>query len=512
MNNSLSKTWLQYEAGKDYKRRIGLYSTVRQNERFYRGDQWYMMESGDLPRPVFNIVKRVVDYLICSIVPERVGISYRADSLASESDDRVSKTAAALSALARYRWERSGMDSKLYKLAMDAVISGDGVLYSYWKPDVTGDGRYEGDIETELIDNVNIFVADVNKSDIQSQDYIILAGRASVLSLRREARANGVSEKEVLKIVPDSIDDSERSGDHASVELEGDDEAKATYLIKFWREEGRVCFEKSTRSCVINRVKTPCALYPVTYFNWHPTKSCFHGTSAVAGMISNQKYVNRAYAMVMKHMSDTAFSKVIYDKSRIPEWSNEVGEAIAAVGGTSISDAVSVLGVGKLADGYLDFLTNVISTSKEVNGATETALGNVTPENTSAILAVQEASKIPLMLTRAAFYKCIEELAAIWADMTLAYFASDRIIPSLSENGNFVFDGNTLGEVKGDRFRAFIDVTDTSVYTPSITLSILDKLLEGGHISAQQYLSRLPDGYVPDKEGLLMGGGADARA
>ena len=103
MNNSLSKTWLQYEAGKDYKRRIGLYSTVRQNERFYRGDQWYMMESGDLPRPVFNIVKRVADYLICSIVPERVGISYRADSLASGSDDRSSRTAAALSALARYR-------------------------------------------------------------------------------------------------------------------------------------------------------------------------------------------------------------------------------------------------------------------------------------------------------------------------------------------------------------------------------------------------------------------------
>lgn len=32
--------WRQYEAGRDYKRRIGLYETVRTNERFYRGDQW----------------------------------------------------------------------------------------------------------------------------------------------------------------------------------------------------------------------------------------------------------------------------------------------------------------------------------------------------------------------------------------------------------------------------------------------------------------------------------------
>ena len=60
--------------------------------------------------------------------------------------------------------------------------------------------------------------------------------------------------------------------------------------------------------------------------------------------------------MVMKHMQDTAFSKVIYDKSKIPEWSNEVGEAIAAMGGGNISDAVSVVGVGKMQDGYSELI------------------------------------------------------------------------------------------------------------------------------------------------------------
>ena len=55
-------------------------------------------------------------------------------------------------------------------------------------------------------------------------------------------------------------------------------------------------------------------------------------------------------------------------------------------------------------------------------------------------------------------------------------------------------------------FKAFIDVTDTSVFTPSITLSILDKLLGGGHITLQQYLECLPEGYISDKN-TLMGGG-----
>lgn len=507
MNNSLSKTWLQYEAGKDYKRRIGLYQTVRQNERFYRGDQWHMIDSGNLPRPVFNVVKRVVDYLTCSVTPERVSISYtdeRCPYLKCEEMERSKKITEILNANAKYRWERSQMDAKLYRLVSDAAITGDGVLYSYWRTDADGDGIYVGDIQTEVIDNVNLFVADVNKCDIQSQEYIILAGRASVFSLKEEAKANGVSEKDIAYIVSDDCEDRDRAGDYSSIELDGEDEKKATYLVKFWREDGRVCFEKSTRNCVIARVKTPCRLYPVAYFNWSATKNSFHGTSVVSGMVPNQKYINRAYAMVMKHMSDTAFSKVIYDQSRIPEWSNEVGEAIAAMGGTNVSDAVAVLGVGKLQDKYLDFLANIITTTKELSNATETALGNVNPQNTSAIMAIQEASKVPLKLVRSALYQCIEDLANIWADMTVAYFAADRLVPMLNKNG--VFTAEPLSNESGQiHLRAFVDIVDSSTYSSAVTLSILDKLLDNGQITLEQYLNRIPKDYVYNTNELIGG-------
>ena len=115
-------------------------------------------------------------------------------------------------------------------------------------------------------------------------------------------------------------------------------------------------------------------------------------------MIPNQDFINRAYAMVMKHMTDTAFSKVIYDKTKIPEWSNKVGEAIAAVGGGNMADAVSVVGVGQLQNGYMEVISKAVEMTKELCGATESALGNVVPTNTSAILALQESTKIPLEL------------------------------------------------------------------------------------------------------------------
>lgn len=490
MNDSLSKTWLQYESGKNYKRRIGLYHTVRQNERFYRGDQWYMTDSGNLPMPIFNVVKRVVDYLICSVVPQKVSISYSDENAPFLKDAESSKRLCRILAdNARYRWEKSKMESKLYRLASDAAISGDGVLYCYWKNDTNGDGKYAGDIQTDVIDNVNLFVSDVNKSDIQSQDYIILCGRASVSSLRREAKENGATDKDIAKIVSDQINDNEHAGDYSYAELEGDVEEKATYLIKFWREDGKVCFEKSTRSCIINRVKTPCTLYPVAYFNWQSTKNSFHGTSAVSSMITNQKYINRAYAMVMKHMGDTAFSKVIYDKSKIPEWTNEVGEAIAAVGTTNVSDAVSVLGVGKLQEDYLEFLQSVVASTKEMNGATETALGNVNPQNTSAILAIQAASQIPLKLIRAALYQCIEDLANVWADMILSYFASDRLVPMLDGDGEYISQSLLSDGIQSAK--ASVNVTDANTYNSSIIVSLLDKLLDKGYITVEQYLERI---------------------
>ncbi len=501
MNNSLSKTWLQYEAGKDYKRKIGLYHTVRENERFYRGDQWYMIQSGNLPRPVFNVVRRVVDYLTCSVTPERVLIRYVDESLPYTNEEGAmhsQRLASILNANASYRWERGKMDSKIYDLVNNAAITGDGVLYSYWKADANGDGSYEGDIVTEVIDNVNLFVSDVNKRDIQSQEYIILSGRASVFSLKSEARKNGVPEKSIMKIVPDKTDERDRFGDYSSYELSGEDEEKATYLIKFWREDGKVCFEKSTRDCVIARVKTPCKMYPVAYFNWFPTKNCFHGTSVVSGMVPNQKYINRAYAMVMKHMSDTAFSKVIYDKSKIPEWSNEVGEAIAVHAGTNVSDAVTVLGVGKLQDKYLEFLSNVISTTKELSNATETALGNVTPQNTSAILAIQESAKVPLKLVRAALYQCIEDLASIWSDMTLAYYACDRLVPMLEKDGSYHSEPLIIANGDSFDFKASLEVVDSSAYSSAITVAILDKLLENGKISVDEYLKRIPNEYIED--------------
>ena len=500
-----TKAFEQYEAGKEYKRKIGLYTTVRTNERFYRGDQWHKSRDEDLPKPVFNIVRRIADYLICSVASSDISIRYTSEDipfLEKKTDAALlSEYLEGLNKNAAYRWEKNGMSRKIYDALTDAAISGDGVFFCYWDDKAHGSQEFEGDIATEVIDNVNLFVADVNVPDIQAQEYIILAGRKSALSLQNEAREHGVPEEYVKKIVPDSVGNTQ-SGDLSEYELECEGSEKATYIIKFWRENGKVVFEKSTRDCVIFSAATECKLYPVAYFNWYPSKNSFHGTAAVTSIVPNQKYLNRAYALAMKHMTDTAFSKVVYDKSRIPEWTNGVGEAIAAVGGGNISDAVSVIGTGKMQEHYLDLITDTFNTTKDIMGATESALGDEKARNTSAILALQETSRIPLQQTRSSFHKCIEDLANIWADMMCAYYPSERLLISLEEGETKAFsvDFSTLKTVA---LSARVDITEINPYSAASAQSMLDKLLDGGYITPREYLKRIPAGLVSEREELL---------
>ena len=508
MNNhyyDLNKAWQQYEKGKEHKRRIGLYETVRKNERFYRGEQWQYGEGKDLPRPVFNIIYRVMNYLVCSVASPNVSLRFTDESLAFVKDPNkaalISKGVDVLNRNAAYRWKKSGMDRKMLRMLTDASISGDGVIYCYWDSSIKGPNGFEGDIVTELIDNVNVFPADVNNPDVQAQDYIIVAGRAPINKLILEARAAGASEEDIKKIVADE-EFSSQSGDMAKYELVGDDESKTTYIVKFWREDGKVCFEKSTRNCVIRRGNTDCRLYPIVLFNWIPVKNSFHGASPITSLIPNQKFINRAYAMVMKHMTDTAFSKIVYDKSKIPEWLNEIGEAIAAFGGGNIADSISVVGVGEMQSGYMELIESAVSLTKELMGATDSALGNLEANNTSAILALQETSRIPLEQIRSAYYRAVENVADIWADMMCAYYPSDRLLPCFTKDG-IGSEKIEFSAIKNDVLSAEAEICEVTRFSSAGVQNMLDKLLDGGYITAKEYVKRLPFGALVDRDGLI---------
>ncbi|MBP3333748.1 MAG: hypothetical protein J6M35_06850 [Clostridia bacterium] len=505
--------WRQYESGKDHKRQIGLYRRVDENERFFRGDQWHGIASEGLPTPVFNIIKRITAYLISAILYYKLSVNYLNRSLPysdpSPRKKKVSDMLDLLNKMHAYRWDVENLDNILREGLTDAALSGNGIFYSYWDESVAGGNGYVGDIRTETVDSTNVFVADVNSEDIQRQDYIILSGRTSVYKLRAEAIANGRPADLIEKIVPD--DDLESlAGDYASYENNDLDSEKATYLIKFTKDEnGFVSWEKSVKHVIISSCKTQMKLYPIVSFVWDKVKNSFFGSSPITELIQNQKYVNKAYAMMMKHMIDTAFSKVIYDKRLIPEWSNEVGEAIGVMSGGDVSNVVSTVGVGEMQDNFIEIIESVISHTKRLSGANDTVLGETDPTNTSAILALREASEVSLDTVRTYFITAVKELALVRFELLREYWAPERPI-IISNSGDDKCTSIDFRIFDGELIDARVDTGASRRFSQSLLTNTLEWLLKSGHITFEEYLERIPDGIITRKEELLDRARADS--
>ncbi len=496
-----SDDWRLLEAGRDYNRQINLYDTVNKNERFWRGDQWYGVRSGGLPTPVFNIFKRVIGYFVSNIMSAKIAMKIDAESAGiiyrQELRDEIENVAQVLSSYLNYRFEKDSMTSLLYEGVRDCAITGDMFLYVYWDKNRKGPRNYTGDFVTKLINSTNVFFGDVNSSDVQSQPYIIISGRDLVENLKKEAASNGVSAEEIERISPDT-DTQYESGDNAKSELK---DTKCTYIIKLYRENGRVYYQKSTRGCVITEpIDTGLTLYPVVLMNWDKTKSSYHGTAVATGLIENQLYINKAFAMVMKHMINVSFSKVVYNANVIDNWTNEVGEAIGVNG--PVDRVAEVLSPGVMQSGFLDVINLTMNMTRELMGATDAALGNVDATNTSAILALQESSSKPLEIQRRALYSAVEELGMIWLDYILHYYDKNRIM-MWRENGVLCGQAVDLSIYDDVFFSCNVLVGMTGYWSEVASLNTLENLLKNGLINLEQYLERLPEGYINAKDELI---------
>ena len=496
-----TEEWELYEKGKEYNYSINLYETVNTNERFYRGDQWDNLNAGGLPTPVFNIFKRIIGFFTSSIMQTPIKMRYSFTSPLGGvglGEDEASAASEKLNKIASLRWEQSKMNDLLASSLTDAAISGDAVCYTYWDPDIKTGQPFKGDFKSVLIDNTNVFFGDPNSKDVQKQPYILIAQRETVAHLIAQAEKNGRAKEEIDRIAPDD-EKSTQSGDRANFELEG---TKCISLIKLWKDDtGRVCYRKSVKNAIIQDVtETGLSLYPIAFFNWTEIKNSWHGQAVGTGLIDNQIFINKGFAMVMKHMMDTAFSKVVYDSTVLDDWSDRVGEAIAVNG--PVENVAKVISPGVMQPGMLEVLSMAIANTKEFLGATDAALGDVAPNNTSAILALQNASAVPLENVKRNLYQFVEDIGLIWLDFMFTYYDDKRLV-AVSHGGNEIYESFSLSEFKDSLIGCTVDVGESSYWSEISSLNTLDSLLKLGRISTVQYLERLPEGLITEKKKLI---------
>lgn len=536
----------EYETGRTFKSglgRKGLYEQGKINERFYIGDQWHGARCGnDRPLVRHNVIKRIGDYKMAVVasnpvtvnysvegVPNTVGISDRArderdafaqgqispqETMGLPPEEELAVTMTALSDYFKTTAERVKFDDLKEQALRNAYVSGTGVLYTYWDDkirtglyaDESGTTPIQGDIACEVLDIENVYFGDPNLYDVQAQPYIIIAQRKSVADLQREARRNGRSEAEIDAIKPDR-DTGYMAGDMA--EDEPEDSRKATVLTKFWKEWAKdgtckIMASVAVRGATIRyRWDTKLRLYPLAAFRWERRRNCAYGESEITYLIPNQIAINRmltanVWAVMMLGMPLTIVNRDIVHQPI----TNDPGQVVEINGtGEDLANAMRYVNPPNFAPAFEQNITSLISNTLTQSGANDAALGDVRPDNTSAIVAVREAATMPMQTVQNRFYSFVEDVARVWAEMWVTMYGR-RSLKIEDENGVWYmpFDGEKYRDLL---ISVKVDVGASTLWSEIQSVNTLDNLLASQIITPKQYLERLPKGSVPNLSGLI---------
>lgn len=128
-------------------------------------------------------------------------------------------------------------------------------------------------------------------------------------------------------------------------------------------------------------------------------------------------------------------------------------------------------------------------------------LGDMTPDNTSAIIAVREAAMMPLNMIGQRFYRFMEDVARLFAEFWVTQYGCRRLRME-DERGVWYLPFDSA------RYRDLIlnvkvQAGASSLWSENQSVQTLDNLFDRQMIDKKQYLERLPKGAIPDLERLL---------
>ena len=504
---TVETAWRFYRRGLDFNNQINLEETVKSNQNFAIGKQWEGVNANGLPQPVFNILKRVTGFIIASITTDNLKVNVTPMANTPDTYDFV-EPARIVNEECDALMEHNKIPTLIREFARNAAVDGDGCIYTYWDPDVDCGGGVMGAIKSELVDNTRVFFGNPNDRGVQTQPFIQIANREFVRTVKKRAKENGV--KDWQTIMPDT---DESTAEDSVKRVDN----KTTVILTMWRseEDGEIWAYESTHDCVIREPwSLGLRLYPITWLNWDIVKNCYHGQAMISGLIPNQIFINKAWAMSMLSIMRTAWPKVVYDKTRISKWDNRVGGAIGINGG-DVNSVAKIIDPASIDPQISQFINMAVQMTEESLGATASALGEGKAYNTSAILSLQRAAATPTELTKQNIYVAVEDLFKIYKEFMGSYYGIRRVDmetpPEVQQA--MMFSGGQVESTITVPFdfsilRQFpmnlhLDVGGSSYFSEVASMQTLDNMVQSGLITLTQYLERVPDSYFPKRRALI---------
>jgi hypothetical protein len=514
----------QYKDGLQYKKQQGYLSNWAEYERFRGGNQWPAPTSRtkDLPRPVFNVIDQIQGHKVSSAMNENIKMIFSAQEsdqteqppqmdpttgqpMQQEKDPEV-EAADLFTRYAETTWERLKQDD-LNEEALDSASNiGTCIWHYYWDASKKGGNKlkYIGEMCGENIDAVNYFPGNLQQRDTQKQPYIIITHRDEVKNVRDEAKANKVSQELITLIMPDK-ETEDQAYDMAKVEITGS--SKVTVLTKYWKENGSIFFMKVAGNVVVKpKTDTRLQLYPIEVMQWKRRKMSIFGIGDTEGLIPNQKSINFLIAMQILSVQNTGWPKMLMKKAQIQQQpTNTPGEILIDNSPPGTAWGAMYMQPGNISGNAQALVDNIMTYTKEVSGANESAMGEQVSKdlNASAIMMLQKAAGIPIESIKRRFYQSMENIARIWEQFWKVYYNTDRLISIKNDDqepNTAVFNGSQHAEME---MGLKIDIGPSSSYSESLMMSSLDKLHDSQEINTIQYLKYVPNSVAPYKDRLI---------
>ena len=496
------KIWKLYDKGLKFNGAIDLADCVKANENFCIGKQWEGVESNGLPTPTFNFLKQIVLHQVASITSDNIAMS--ASPLAAAANDKgMEQITAIVNDEFVSLFERNKITTLIREFMRNAAVDGDGCLYSFWDDD-------EDCVKTEVIENTRVYFGNPNDRRVQTQPYIVIARREMLDAVKEYASDHGAVQDVIDNAIKPDTDENNSDMDR----LVDDKCTVLLYLYKN-RDSGTIHAVESVRGTIIrDEWDMGIKLYPINWLNWDYVQDCYHGQALITGLIPNQMFVNKAYAMCMMSLMMSAFPKTVFDKTRVDKWSNQVGATIGVNG--DVTNIAKIIEPAQISPQVSQFIESAIQNTQNFTGATSAALGNTRPDNTSAIIALQRAASIPSEITKQNLYQCVEDLGRIYIEFMANYYGkravdmavTDVLPPEVAQFAGVpatqqmqvMFD---FGQLKGLPMLLKLDVGASAYWSEIASMQTLDNLLQLQKIDIVDYLERIPDGYIAKRQELL---------
>lgn len=505
--------WKRFEKGYAFNQQIGLYDQVTVNENFFIGNQWEGVEANGLPTPTYNMFKRVINFQVSTITSDNLVI--RATPMPSTSRmamKDLEKIAEIVSHQFAAIVKRNRLVAKNREFLRNAAVTADGCMHFYFDPTIENGQNVKGEIVAEIIDNIRVMFGNPNCRDVQRQPYIIIYRREMVDDVQYKAeqyKEAGLCDiEDVESIRPDSEKFQNKYDSYTD-----DKVTVVTYYFKN-RDTGTIwCIEATEQGIIRNAYDTEYTLYPLVWINWDYIRDCYHGQAMVTGLLANQKFINKMFALVGISLLTTAFPKIIYDKNRVTRWDGSVGTAVGVQG--NVNEVAKVLDGASISPQIAQFIEMSFDKTHSLLGASDVAMGDSRPDNTSAIIALQRAANTPMELTKQNDHQCLEDAGRIWIDIMSVRYGTRMVEVSMDmdEAGEQPLGMNIPAQTFTKPFDFSIlkkipltieqEVGASSYWSEMAAMQTLDNLLMNKLITLKQYIERLPEGYINKKQELL---------